>query len=282
MASIEELATRILRAGTTPLADFLILGAGFTASRVARRLVAAGADVVVTNRERSEIAGARCLALNITATADLRPLEPLLASGTVILHSIPTFAGTPELVEFLRRFPPARIVYFSTTGVYGAAERVDEHTLPGPESEKDRERMATERTLTEGPWSTLVLRPAAIYGPKRGVHWSASQGNFRPSPGNRVVSRIHVDDLTEHAVRALQSAAGGAFPVADEEPCPSSEVAEWTCRYLRIPFVAGAPQEQRSGRTVDGSAVRAILGIRLRYRSFREGVPACLAAEAHG
>jgi nucleoside-diphosphate-sugar epimerase len=264
------------------LADFLILGAGFTAGRVARRLVAAGADVVVTNRERMEIAGARCLALNITATPNLRPLEPFLASGTVILHSIPMFSGTPELVEFLRPFRPARVVYFSTTGVYGATERVDEHTLPGPETEKDRARMDAERTLAEGPWSTMILRPAGIYGPKRGVHWSVRQGNFRRAPGNRVVSRIHVDDLTEHAVRAMQSAAIGAFPVADEEPCPSLEVAEWTVQYLRIPFVVGAAEEQRGGRSVDGSAVRKVLGVELRYRSFREGIPACLEAEGPG
>ncbi len=270
------------RAWKCPLADFLILGAGFTAARVAQRLVAAGADVVVTNRERSAIAGARCLALNVTATADLRPLEPFLASGTVILHSIPLFSGTPELVKFLRPLRPARIVYFSTTGVYGAAERVDEQTLPCPETEKDQARMDSERTLAEGPWSTMILRPAGIYGPRRGVHWSVRQGNFRPTPGKRVVSRIHVDDLTEHAIRAMQSAAVGAFPVADEEPCPSLDVAEWTLRYLRIPFVAGAAEQPSGGRRVDGSAVRAILGLELQYRSFREGVPACLEAEGPG
>jgi nucleoside-diphosphate-sugar epimerase len=264
------------------LADFLILGAGFTAARVARRLVEAGADVVVTNRERKEIAGARCLGLSITAAANLRPLAPFLASRTVILHSIPILSGTPELVEFLRPFRPARIVYLSTTGVYGAAERVDEHTVPSPETEKDKERMEAETALAQGPWSTMVLRPAGIYGPSRGVHWSAKQGKFRPVPGNRVVSRIHVDDLTEHALRAMQCGATGAFPVADEEACPSSEVAEWTRRYLGIPFDASALEKPKGGRCVDGSAVRAVLGVELLYRSFREGVAACLEEESRG
>jgi nucleoside-diphosphate-sugar epimerase len=264
------------------LAEFLILGAGFTAGRVARRLVAAGADVVVTNRKQTLIAGARCLALDVTDAASLRGLRPLLSNGSVILHSIPFFLGTSELVDLLRPFRPARIVYLSTTGVYGAAELVDEHTKPSPETHKDRERIEAERAISDGPWSTMVLRPAAIYGPGRGVHWSARQSTFRLAPGNRVVSRIHVDDLAEHVVRAMQTDAVGAFPVADEEPCPSLEVAEWTFAYLGIPFVARAVEQPKRGRRVNGSAVRAILGVQLRYRSFREGVVACLNEESAG
>ncbi len=88
-----------------------------------------------------------------------------------------------------------------------------------------------------------------------------------------------MDDLAEHAVSAMQGDAAGAYPVADEAPCPSLEVAKWTCAYLRIPFVPGEMAEPRRGRSVDGSAVRALLGLTLRYPSYREGVPACVEAE---
>ena len=261
------------------MADFLILGAGFTARRVAQRLVEQGAEVTVTNRELTKIAGAQSVALDITDAHSVSRLRPFLSDQTVILHSIPIPTGTPELVRFLRTLPPARIVYLSTTGVYGSAEAVDEDTPPNPETDKDKARMATEQTLCDGPWSTMVLRPAAIYGPGRGVHWSARQGAPRSTPGNRVVSRIHVDDLAEHALRAIQTVATGAFPVADEEPCPSLEVAKWTFDYLGIPFSAGTVQERARGRRVDGTAIRTLLGIQLLYRSFREGVVACLREE---
>ena len=261
------------------MAYFLILGTGFTARRVAQRLIERGADVTVTNRQETKIPGARCIALDISDALSMSRLRPFLSDCTVILHSIPIPTGTPELVRFLRLRPPARIVYLSTTGVYGSAEEVDEHTLPNPETDKDKSRMATERTLSDGPWTTMVLRPAAIYGPGRGVHWSARHSASRLTPGNRLVSRIHVDDLAEHALRAMQTNSVGAFPVADEEPCPSSEVARWTFSYLGIPFFAGAVQQQGRGRRVDGSAIRTLLGIQLRYRSFREGVVACLREE---
>ena len=99
-----------------------------------------------------------------------------------------------------------------------------------------------------------------------------------------MISRIHVDDLADHALRALHSELTGAFPVADDEPCPSLEVAEWTFAYLGIPFGpnhrnAARDEEQTRGRRVDGSAVRTALGVQLRFPSFRQGVPACLAAE---
>jgi nucleoside-diphosphate-sugar epimerase len=263
------------------VATVLILGAGYTAARVARRFVDAGADVVITNRRRIELAGARSLAMDVTDIAGLRGLEPLVSEGATILHSIPQLAGTAELVAMLRPLRPARMVYLSTTGVYGAAESVDERTLPNPETEKDHDRMETERRLADGPWSTLVLRPAAIYGPGRGVHWSIRQRPPRPIPsGNRIVSRIHVDDVAEHAVKAMQSDVSGAFPVADEEPCPSSDVAQWTCAYLGIPFLADETEAQMRGRRVDGSAIRRLLGVELRYRSFREGVVACIEEEA--
>ncbi len=261
------------------MADFVILGAGFTAGRVARRLAEAGADVMVTNRRRTEIPGARSMALDLATGEGLSDLAPFLSRDTAILHSVPLLSGTPELVEFLRPFRPRRIVYLSTTGVYGAAERVDETTAPSPDTDQHRDRIETERVLGEGPWSAMVLRPAGIYGPGRGVHWSARQNRFRPPSGERMVSRIHVDDLAEHAVRAMRADEVGAFPVADEAPCPSLEVATWTCAYLGIPLVAGEPTEPRRGRGVDGSAVRALLGVTLRYPTYREGVVACLDAE---
>lgn len=262
------------------MADVLILGAGFTGARVAARLAAAGADVLATNRRGEPLPGVRTLALDLEAGAGLAALEAALAPGAAVLHSIPSFAGTSDLAALLRRRRARRVVYLSTTGVYGAAEEVDETTAPAPDTEAHRGRIRLEETLAEGPWSFMALRPAGIYGPGRGVHWSAKKGLFRPPAGAGIVSRVHVEDLAEHALCALQSEAEGAFPVADAAPCPSREVAAWTCARLGRPLVEGDPAPPRRGRRVDGRAVRELLGLALRYPSYREGVAACLAVEA--
>ncbi len=198
-----------------------------------------------------------------------------------VLHSIPPPDYTVKLLEALRPVRPARMVYISTTGVYGPAEIVDERTPVAPNTPKDSLRVQTESLLAAGDWSTLILRPAAIYGPERGVHYSVKHGTFQvPADGGRIISRIHVDDLADHLIAGLCGTITGAFPVADTEPCPSMDVVVLTAQLLNLPVPVAPSIPPAAGRRVDGSAYRKTLGLVLRYPSYRQGVPACLAAEA--
>ena len=204
-----------------------------------------------------------------------------VSMGMKVLHSIPPPDYTIELLEALRPLRPARVVYISTTGVYGPALTVDEHTPVAPDTPKDTQRVQAETLLAAGDWSTLILRPAAIYGPERGVHHSVKRGTFQvPADGGRIISRIHVDDLADQLIAGLSSTLTGAFPIADEEPCPSMEVAVLTAQLLNLPVPTAPSKPPAAGRRVDGSAYRLTLGLVLRYPSYRQGVPACLAAEA--
>jgi nucleoside-diphosphate-sugar epimerase len=141
-------------------------------------------------------------------------------------------------------------------------------------------RLDAERGIAAGLWSSLILRPAAIYGPGRGVQESIQRGEH--SLSDRFVSRIHVDDLAAHVDAALLSALVGAYPVADEEPCTSREIAEFCAQLLRVPVTGtGHHRADRmprfaNNRRVDGSAIRKALGVTLLYPSYRVGVPAAL------
>ena len=132
----------------------------------------------------------------------------------------------------------------------------------------------------------MILRPAAIYGPMRGVHSAMRQGRFRLArDGSNFVSRIQVDDLAALAVAALASSAAGAYPVADDEPCTSREIVEFCAQLLGLPLPGSVMESEvsetrRSDRQVNGSAIRRILGVDLKYASYRTGIPAALAAEA--
>jgi RimJ/RimL family protein N-acetyltransferase len=182
----------------------------------------------------------------------------------------------------LYSFPPAvlastkgaeRVVYISSTGVYGAAREVDETTTPAPETETQRARHGAEQTLAPD----LVLRAAGIYGPGRGVHTMLRAGRYRFSgDGSNVVSRIHVDDLAATCRAALDSDVSGAFPVADARPSTAREVATFAAGVLGLPLPeAGEVHETlRMTRSVDGSAVRAALGVTLAYPTYREGLDA--------
>ena len=216
--------------------------------------------------------------------ADVITLDDLAAHvdpGVLVLHSIPC-PEPANLVDALGT-APARVVYLSTTAVYGAATQVDATTPVDPKSDRARPRLEAERHVAAGPWSSLILRPAAIYGPGRGVQESLPRGAYYA--GDNYVSRIHVDDLAAHAEAALLSDLEGAYPVADEVPCTTREIAEFCAHLLNLPSVPqpapGTKARATSNRRVDGSAIRRALGITLTYPSYRTGIPASLTGGAN-
>ncbi len=273
----------------------LIIGCGFTAQRAARTLLKSGWDVTATSRSPEnlaalEAAGARVVRFD--AARDRR--IQAAAEGASVLLSVPTlkldgqlFEPTPSLVAALRG-QPRHLTYLSTTGVYGATRQVDERTPVSPQTERQKLRASAEDAVQSHGCSALVLRPAAIYGPGRGVHQAMREGRFRlPRDPPRMVSRIHVDDLAAIVARALQLRVEGAYPVADECPATSADVARHCASLLDLPAPEVVADEclsetRRADRRVDGSAILRLVGMRLRYPSFREGIPACIAAEKAG
>jgi nucleoside-diphosphate-sugar epimerase len=277
----------------------LIVGCGYAGSRVAGRLLQRGLTVHVTGTHPESLArlaagGALPHRLDVRDPGQLGDLAALVQSlpqPFAVLHSVPLVEADGALVEPTPRLVtalserPARLVYLSTTSVYGATVEVDEHTPPAPRLERERLRVAAEQAAADGPWTTLALRSAAIYGPGRGVHVAVRTGRYRSvGAGTHVLSRIHVDDLAALAEAALLSHAVGAYPVADDRPAPSAEVASFAARLLGLEAAAPMPSGDGIGtghvpRRVDGRAIRRLLGVSLQYPSYLVGIPAAVGAE---
>ncbi len=245
--------------------------------------------MTVTTRDPRglEDVGAKVIRLEDVA-AHVRP-------GVMVLHSLPpegSPGGSNAALDLLGS-APSRVVYLSSTAVYGAAAVVDENTPPDWTSPRAQARLAVERSIAQGPWSSLILRPAAIYGPGRGAHESPRRGVYRA--GENFVSRIHVDDLAAHVEAGLLSEVCGAYPVADQEPCTTREIAEFCAQLLdmstmdlstmdlpALPAAPGSRARITGNRRVDGSAIRRALGITLAYPSYRVGIPAALGMNPPG
>src|SRR5438034_457577 len=80
-------------------------------------------------------------------------------------------------------------------------------------------REQEESWLLAQPWSTLILRPAAIYGPGRGIHVRIRDGKPPRTAESTMISRIHVEDLAGIVEASLYSEIEGCWPCADHEPC---------------------------------------------------------------
>jgi nucleoside-diphosphate-sugar epimerase len=203
-----------------------------------------------------------------------------LGRDCAILLSVPPLGDEREVgtAALLRALPrPARIVYVSTTAVYGDISVVDE-TTPPQAGEDQAARVAVERVVAGGPWSWMVLRAAAIYGPDRGLHVARGAAPRHVNDPHRVISRIHVDDLAACCEAALDASATGAFPVADLEPASAAEVAAF-CASLGLapPALPESPAgERRPARRADGRALLQTLGLSLAYPCYRDGIRAAV------
>ncbi len=268
----------------------VVLGCGYTGSRVARLMAERGYRVLATSRDPGRLQLPETIETVRLDTADPKTLAGLAAApaGCLVLHSVPLVEahGTPadRTAQLLGQFGgrPARVVYLSTTSVYGAQIEVDASTIPAPATERGRLRLQAEAAVLGGPWSAMVLRPAAIYGPGRGIQAALPRGGFRlAGDGTNWVSRIHVDDLAAIACGALLSRVGGAWPVADHEPARAVDVAAFVAELTGSPMPEGYPADQlhpsrRANRRVDGTEVLERLGVTLQFPSYRIGIPRSL------
>ncbi len=264
----------------------IIFGLGFTGKRLARRLLGRGIPVFAAVRDASRFGDLATAGLRLSEmTADRLPQE--LPGNATIFYSIPPLSPCELLpIEALiERLEPARMVYISSTGVYGDQTEVNECTPAEPADDRGRQRFAAEQRISAGPWTSLILRAAAIYGPGRGVHTAIREGRLPRGAGSGVVSRIHVDDLAAIAGAGIFSSLEGAWPVADDAPCSSAEIAAGYAKLRNLDLQLETDPElvvagSLTGRRVDGRKIREILGVELIYPSWESGLVASLAEEA--
>lgn len=257
---------------------YLVLGCGFAGGRVARRLAARGARVLgsVPSAEglrAVEAAGAEPVLLEADDRSSRDALARRCGQERGALRVLVAFpparlaGGGERTAEVLRALEGrvARVVLLSSTAVYGRTVGIDQATPPSPASARGELYLEAEGAVLGGPWSSLVLRTAAIYGVGRGLLAEGGPRFTHARSLDAVVSRIHADDLAALACAALDASLEGAFPVADEEPASGRTLLATFAGARWSPPTADPPGSRR----VDGTAVARALGVRLRYPSFR-------------
>ena len=287
------------------MSDTLIVGCGYTGRRLARRLREAGHRVTGTTRDpdratRLAEEGVRPLLVDLAADAGIRKLEG--ESPSVCFHLAPPVerpdggAAVEAVIRALRRAPLEAFVYGSSTSVYGDRDGawVDEETVPRPDSPTGRARLEAERTVLRCGWEwdcrPRIGRIAGIYGPDRVLLEAIRSGRYHVVEGlDAWTNRIHVDDLAAGLAAIWRRGENGrVYDLADGHPHRSEEFAGLVAELagLELPRIGREEararySESRWARKAGSKRVRARrlteeLGVKLRYPSFREGVPASL------
>ena len=214
----------------------------------------------------------------------------------------PPSQGTmdPRMTRFLAALPtdrPHRIVYISTTGVYGdcAGEWVDESRPANPQVDRARRRYDAEQQLRHwhdtGNGTLVVLRVAGIYGPgKLPLDRLRSNTPMIGAEAAPWTNRIHIDDLVSVCEAAMARGADGAvYNVSDGHPGNMRDYFDRVADLYQLPRapLIGADEARSSlspgmlsylaeSRRLDNSRMLDELGVTLRYPDLASGLAACV------
>ena len=290
-----------------------IVGCGYVGTELARQLAERGHDVSGVRRSDDGLAAIRELgervdeadggvsAVRADAT-DPASLESLPDADAVVFAASSGGRGAEAArsvyVEGLRnvvdeygsRSPtPDRLVYTSSTGVYGdhGGAWVDEETPIDPTTEKTRvlaeaERIAFEEAGEAGIDGT-VARFAGLYGPDR---YRIDRYLDGPVTAG-YLNMVHRDDAAG-AVRFVldaDAARGEPVLVVDDEPVDKHAFADWLADACGVPRPA---KRSKAERIADGDLSQAAerrirtskrcsnarlreLGYAFAYPTYREG-----------
>lgn len=269
----------------------LVIGCGYVGLPLAKRLAQLGHEVWGATRSGSDCGeGVKPIALDITKPIELaEPFDWVInlvssGKGGPDQYRQVYLQGNRNLVEWSRRNPVKKLVYTSSTSVYGQADGsiVKENSATEPQSETSRILVEAEKALEGG----IILRVAGIYGPDRGhllKQYLRNEAKI-PGQGERIINMIHRDDLVETIIAALKNGRPGeTYNVADDEPVQLVHFFRWLSETLgkwMPPFVDEAPESKRglTSKKVSNRRMKMELGVQLKYPTFRQGYTAEIQA----
>ncbi len=251
-------------------------------------------------------AGATPLLGNLDEPATLGRLGAL---ADAVLHLAPPpadGAGDPRTQALLQALARGgsvrRIVYASTTGVYGdcGGARFDETRALNPATARARRRVDAEAQLR---WfgrrtgaAVTILRVPGIYAPDRpGGHPRERLARGTPvlaADDDVYTNHIHADDLARACVAALfRGRPQRVLHASDDSELKMGDYFDLAAELCGMPRPARLPREQAArelnpmllsfmseSRRLDNTRLRRELRLVLRYPTVREGLASAAAA----
>ncbi|MFA6069482.1 NAD-dependent dehydratase [Janthinobacterium lividum] len=289
------------------LPRLLILGCGDVGMRLLPLLRARFRVFAVTSQParcaQLRAAGAVPIVANLDDRASLKRLAGL---ATMIVHLAPPLSSglldrrTRNLVAILPEH--ARMVYVSTSGVYGdcGGAWVDETRPTAPGNARAKRRVDAEQVLRA--WgarrgaSVAILRVPGIYAPDRLPLKRLREGTPALAAGDDVyTNHIHADDLARIIERALwRGKPGRVYHASDDSELKMAEYFDAVADTFGLPRPPRLPRAElrqvvtpmllsfmSESRRLHNTRLKRELGVRLRYARVADALQS-LSADTAG
>ena len=275
---------------------YIVAGTGYTGARL---FAALDHSVGINRHQPVELSSRDFIIRNL----DEDSIEPVdLQVRRSMVYSIPPStndAGNTRLQRLLGAIQPAlqRIVYLSTTGVYGdqQGKLTDESAELLAVNARAKRRLTDEQMLhhyaDDNDCEIVILRVPGIYGPGRlGISRIQDGTKFIAEADAHPGNRIHVEDLVTCCIAALSpETPPGVYNVGDGDHRSSIEFASCVAKLAGLalpPTVSRAEANEsfselrlsflRESRILDTTKMREILGVVPRYENVEDGIKASL------
>lgn len=278
--------------------SILIAGCGDVGCRLGRRLTAAGHEVWGLRRNPGGLPeGLRPLAADLTRPETLRglpsDLDAVVYTAAADDRSDDAYRrayveGVENLLTVLelQDAPPRRLVFTSSTGVYGhtGGEWVDEESAARPSGFSGRRVLEGEERFRESSIPSVSLRLGGIYGPGRTrlIDRVASGDAVCPEGPPVFTNRIHSDDAAGALYHLLELGSPDSIYLGvDHEPADLCEVLRFLARRLGVDPPRSAPRAESGRRSSKRCSSRRLRdsGYRFLYPTYREGYEALIAQQ---
>ncbi|MCP4182838.1 MAG: SDR family oxidoreductase [Hyphomicrobiales bacterium] len=217
----------------------LILGFGYSAAAIGKKLHGRFDKIYVTNRTHTTSSDDPFDHLVFDGNEMSDELRNAILSATHVLISIgPDENGDPVVNSCRDAIMAANEIewagYLSTVGVYGNHDGlwVNEDTVCKPVSARSKQRLKAEKA-----WQDIakqknipltIFRLSGIYGPGRNAFVNIDNGRSRRLvKKGQVFNRIHRDDIANAMKIAIAKKASGIFNISDDEPAPPQDVVTY-------------------------------------------------------
>ncbi|MEF8856577.1 MAG: SDR family oxidoreductase [Haloplanus sp.] len=248
-----------------------ILGCGYVGLELGRQLTAAGHDVIGVRRSDAgldaiEDAGFDAVRADVTDATSLSAVPDVdwlvyaasaggrgaEAARAVYVDGLRTAVETFDA----RPSPPDRLVYTSSTGIYGdhGGDWVDESTAPDPATDRQRILLEAERVALEGgSIDGTVVRFGGLYGPDR-----YRLDYYLDGPVTEgYLNSLHRDDAAGVVAHLLETdrARDEVVLAVDDEPVSKWELADWLADECGV---ARPPKQTVEERAAEGDVSRRV------------------------